>query len=152
MTKKSQMKQLSPNILLYIIIILTILLALAVGYIYYTNVNHPTITNNTTNTNNITSNQTINQSTANNNSSAEISQTEAINIALQYATSYEGFIKFPLSVANTPGSVELLMYGSNPNQLEYVITIMNDDTGQLMGYVDVNANNGQVIQYYQNPK
>jgi hypothetical protein len=29
---------------------------------------------------------------------------------------------------------------------------MNDDTGQLMGYVDVNANNGQVIQYYQNPK
>ena len=80
--------------------------------------NHPTITNNTTNTNNITSNQTINQSTANNNSSAEISQTEAINIALQYATSHEGFIKFPLSVANTPGSVELLMYGSNPNQLE----------------------------------
>jgi cytoskeletal protein RodZ len=152
MTKKSQMKQLSPNILLYIIIILTILLALAVGYIYYTNVNHPTITNNTTNTNNITSNQTINQSTANNNSSAEISQTEAINIALQYATSHEGFIKFPLSVANTPGSVELLMYGSNPNQLEYVITIMNDDTGQLMGYVDVNANNGQVIRYYQNPK
>ncbi|MGO9386874.1 MAG: hypothetical protein ACLPWD_02350 [Methanobacterium sp.] len=146
------MKQLSPNILLYIIIILTVSLAVAVGYIYYSSVNQSTVANNTTNMSNITSNQTLNQSTINNNSSAEISQTEAINIALQYATSHEGFIKFPLSVANTPGSVELVMYGSNPNQLEYVITIMNDDTGQLMGYIDVNANNGQVIEYYQNPK
>ncbi len=146
------MKQLSSNILLYIIIILTVSLAVAVGYIYYSSVNQSTVANNTTNMSNITSNQTLNQSTINNNSSAEISQTEAINIALQYATSHEGFIKFPLSVANTPGSVELVMYGSNPNQLEYVITIMNDDTGQLMGYIDVNANNGQVIEYYQNPK
>lgn len=146
------MKQLSPNILLYIIIILTVSLAVAVGYIYYSSVNQSTVANNTTNMSNITSNQTLNQSTINNNSSAEISQTEAINIALQYATSHEGFIKFPLSVANTPGSVELVMYGLNPNQLEYVITIMNDDTGQLMGYIDVNANNGQVIEYYQNPK
>ena len=146
------MEQLSPSILLYIIIILTVSLAVAVGYIYYNSVNHPTVANNTTHTSNITSNQILNQSTINNNSSAEISQTEAIHIALQYATSHEGFIKFPLSVANTPGSVELVTYGSNPNQLEYVITIMNDDTGQLMGYVDVNAFNGQIIEYYQNPK
>ncbi len=152
MTKKSLMEQISPNILLYIIIILTVLLAAAVGYIYYSSVNHTNITNNTSNTSNITLNQSINQSTTNNNSSAKISQNEAVNIALQYATSHEGFIKFPLSVANTPGSVELVMYGSNPNQLEYVVTIMNDDTGQLMGYVDVNASNGQVVQYYQNPK
>jgi hypothetical protein len=114
-------------------------LAVAVGYIYYGNVNHPTITNNTTN---ITPNQTINQTTTNNNSGATISENEAINIAIQYATAHEGLIKFPLSVGHNPGSVEL----------EYVITIVNNDTGQLMGYVDVNANNGQVIDYYQNPK
>jgi hypothetical protein len=150
MLKAIQMKQSSPNMLLYIIIvILTVSLAVAVGYIFYGNVNHPTITNNTTN---ITPNQTINQTTTNNNSGATISENEAINIAIQYATAHEGLIKFPLSVGHNPGSVELEMYGSNPNQLEYVITIVNNDTGQLMGYVDVNANNGQVIDYYQNPK
>jgi hypothetical protein len=150
MLKAIQMKQSSPNMLLYIIIvILTVSLAVAVGYIYYGNVNHPTITNNTTK---ITPNQTINQTTTNNNSGATISENEAINIAIQYATAHEGLIKFPLSVGHNPGSVELEMYGSNPNQLEYVITIVNNDTGQLMGYVDVNANNGQVIDYYQNPK
>jgi hypothetical protein len=148
MTKKSQMEQLSPKLLLYIITILIVLLATAVGYIYYNSVNHTPITNNTNNTTNIT----VNQSTSNNNSSGEISANDAINIALQYATAHEGFIKFPLSVGHTPGSVELVMYGPNPSQLEYVITIINDDTGQLMGYVDVNAYNGQVIQYYQNYK
>ncbi len=153
MLKTFQMKQSSSNVLLYVIIvILTVLLAVAVGYIYYGSINNPTITNNTTNTSNITQNQTINQTTINNNSGAEISENEAINIAIQYATAHEAIIKFPLSVGHNPGSVELEMYGPKSSQLEYVITIVNDDTGQLMGYVDVNAYNGQVIDYYQNTK
>jgi hypothetical protein len=151
MHQSSQKEELSSETILYIIIvILMALLALAGGYIYYGSGNHPTPTNNNTTNNNLNQTPNLTNTTNSSNSGAIISETDAINIALQYATVHEGLIKFPVSVTHTPNPVVLENYGSDPNQLEYVITVINADTNQLLGYVDVNAYTGQVINYYQN--
>ena len=132
-SKKSQVspkEQMSPNILLIVIIVILVgVLSVAMGYIYFGSLNHPnTIINNTTpnstnqtNKNAITSTNSNNTKTTTNpvnNNNGYISVSDAESIAIKYAQTYENPQGLPVTInTNSNGYMDQHLVGPIPMTL-----------------------------------
>lgn len=103
---------------------------------------------NQTNTNAITSVNSNNTKTTNpvNNNNGYISVSDAESIAIKYAQAYEDPQGLPVTLnTNSNGFMDQHLVGPDPDDFVFTLELL---VGNQLESIDINATNGQVINYY----